>query len=61
MHIVIRKQPQVIFNEYDIPLPYSHWFATRLEALKWMASRGLQGICYVVDKYKYERLGGLIE
>ena len=58
MHIVIRKQPLVIFGEYDIPLPYSHWFETRLQALKWMTARGLQAICCVVDVAKYQKLGG---
>jgi hypothetical protein len=60
MYRVIRKMPQIIFSEYDIPIPYSHWLETRLEALKWMTERGLQSICYVVDDCKYKRLGGVL-
>ena len=57
-YIVVNKQPLKIFDELAIPIPYSHPIEGRVNALKWMSSRGLQAECRVMSEAQFIALNG---
>lgn len=59
-YIVVHKQPLYIFYELSIPIPMSHPIDSKLDALKWMAERGMQAECTVMPISKFRALSGLL-
>lgn len=60
MYLLIRRQHQIIFWDYEVPLPFSHLFPSELAAKKWMLSRGLQSLCKIVSLSQFKTLGGIL-
>jgi hypothetical protein len=57
-YIVINKLMLTIFDECQIPIPYSHPIEGKKAALEWMMERGLQVDCKVIPEARFRALNG---
>lgn len=59
-YIVVNRQMLTIFDECQIPIPYSHPIEGKGAALEWMTLRGMQAECTVMPESKFRALSGFL-
>lgn len=59
-YVIVKKETLQIGDELTIPIPMSHSFVCRSQAMRWMFQREMQKECEVMPESKFRALSGFL-